>query len=66
MQELIVNSYFRSEQVESCRLLCGFKRDLPREVKSWRMREDFYYFVSTVTLKFPATLQEAGDSFHCR
>jgi len=28
MQELIVNSYFRSEQVESCRLLCGSSRDL--------------------------------------
>ena len=51
MQELIVNSYFRSEQVESCRLLCGSSRDLPREVKSWRMREDFYYLVSAVTLR---------------
>ena len=53
MQELIVNSYFRSEQVESCRLLCGSSRDLPREVKSWRMREDFYYYVSAVTLQIP-------------
>jgi two-component system response regulator AtoC len=53
MQELIVNSYFRSEQVQGCRLLCGSSRDLPREVKSWRMREDFYYFVSSVTLQVP-------------
>ncbi|MGA3009627.1 MAG: sigma 54-interacting transcriptional regulator [Terracidiphilus sp.] len=53
MQELIVNSYFRSEQAQSCRLLCGSSRDLPREVKSWRMREDFYYFVSAVTLQVP-------------
>jgi DNA-binding NtrC family response regulator len=53
MQELIVNSYFRSEQVESCRLLCGSSRDLPREVKSWRMREDFYYYVSAMTLQIP-------------
>jgi len=53
MQELLVNSYFRSERVQSCRLLCGSSRDLPREVKSWRMREDFYYFVSAVTLQVP-------------
>jgi DNA-binding NtrC family response regulator len=53
MQELIANSYFRSKQAESCRLLCGSSRDLPREVKSWRMREDFYYFVSAVTLQIP-------------
>jgi DNA-binding NtrC family response regulator len=53
MQELIVNSYFRSDQVQSCRLLCGSSRDLSREVKSWRMREDFYYYVSAVTLQIP-------------
>lgn len=53
LQELIVNTYFRSEQVHSCRLLCGSSRDLPREVKSWRMREDFYHFVSAVTLQVP-------------
>jgi DNA-binding NtrC family response regulator len=53
MQELIVNLYFRAEQMPGCRLLCGSSRDLPREVKSWRMREDFYYFVSAVTLQVP-------------
>jgi len=53
IQELIVNLYFRSDQVQSCRLLCGSSRDLSREVKSWRMREDFYYFVSAVTLQIP-------------
>lgn len=53
MQELIVNTYFRSEQAHSCRLLCGSSRDLPGEVKSWRMREDFYYFVSAVTIQVP-------------
>jgi DNA-binding NtrC family response regulator len=52
-QEFLVNSYFRSEQTESCRLLCGSSRDLPREVKSWRMREDFYYYVSAVTIQVP-------------
>jgi DNA-binding NtrC family response regulator len=53
MQELIVNSYFRSGQAQSCRLLCGSSHDLPREVQSWRMREDFYYLVSAVTLQVP-------------
>jgi DNA-binding NtrC family response regulator len=53
LQELIVNVYFRSEQAQSCRLLCGSSRDLAEEVKSWRMREDFYYHVSAVTLRIP-------------
>jgi DNA-binding NtrC family response regulator len=53
MQELIVNAHFRSGQVQGCRLLCGSSRDLPEEVKSWRMREDFYYLVSAVTLRIP-------------
>ncbi len=50
-QELIVNTYFRSEQTQNCRLLCGTSRELIEEVKASRMREDFYYLVSTVTLR---------------
>jgi two-component system, NtrC family, response regulator AtoC len=50
LQELIVNTYFHSEQSQSCRLLCGTSRELIEDVKSSRMREDFYYRVSTVTL----------------
>jgi len=53
LQELIINAYFRSEQTQSCRLLCGSSRDLLEEVKSWRMREDFYYLISAVTLRIP-------------
>lgn len=53
LQELIVNAYFRSEQPQSCRLLCGSSRELTEEVKSWRMREDFYFLVSAVTLRIP-------------
>jgi two-component system response regulator AtoC len=53
MQELIVNTYFRSEQAQTCRVVCGSSRDLAEEVKSWRMREDFYYHVSAVTLRIP-------------
>ena len=53
LQELMVNTYFRSEQAQTCRLLCGSARELHEEVKSWRMREDFYYFLSAVTLRVP-------------
>jgi DNA-binding NtrC family response regulator len=52
MQELVVH-YFRSAEGQSCRLLCGSSRDLSEEVKSWRMKEDFYYLVSAVTLRIP-------------
>jgi DNA-binding NtrC family response regulator len=53
LQELILHSYFHSGQTPVCRLLCGSSRELPEEVKSWRMREDFYYLVSAVTLRIP-------------
>jgi DNA-binding NtrC family response regulator len=53
LQELLVNTYFRSEQAQPCRLLCGSSRDLAEEVKAWRIREDFYYLVSSVTLLIP-------------
>ena len=51
LQGLIVNTYFHSEQAQSSRLLCGTSRELLEEVKTWRMREDFYYLVSAVTLR---------------
>jgi DNA-binding NtrC family response regulator len=51
MQELIVDTYFHAEQPQSSRLLCGTSRELLEEVKTWRMREDFYYLVSAVTLR---------------
>jgi two-component system, NtrC family, response regulator AtoC len=53
MQKLIVQAYFRSGQAPACRLLCGSSRELLEEVKSWRMREDFFYLVSSVTLRVP-------------
>lgn len=53
LQELLVNAYFRSEQAQPCRLLCGSSRDLAEEVKTRRIREDFYYLVSAVTLLIP-------------
>jgi DNA-binding NtrC family response regulator len=51
LQELIINSYFHSDEVQSSRLLCGTSRELLGEVKGGRMREDFYYLVSAVTLR---------------
>src|ERR1039457_2619548 len=38
LQELIVNTYFHSEQAQSCRLLCGTSRALIEDVKTSRMR----------------------------
>jgi two-component system, NtrC family, response regulator AtoC len=51
LQEMITHTYFRSEQAQSCRLLCGTSRELLDEVKSWRIREDFFHLVSAVTLR---------------
>jgi two-component system, NtrC family, response regulator AtoC len=51
LQELIIDTYFHSDQVLSSRLVCGTSRELLDEVKSWRMREDFYYLTSAVTLR---------------
>jgi two-component system response regulator AtoC len=51
LQELIVSNYFRCDQAPSCRLICGTSRDLFEEVKSSRIREEFYYLVSTVSLR---------------
>jgi len=51
LQELIISSYFHSDQTQASRLLCGTSRELFGEVKSGRMREDFYYLVSAITLR---------------
>lgn len=51
LQELIVDAYFHSDQAQNSRLLFGTSRELIEEVRSARMREDFYYLVSTVTLR---------------
>ncbi len=51
LQELLLDVYFRSSETPTCRLLCGTSRELLEEVKTWRMREDFYYMVSAVSLR---------------
>jgi len=53
LQELIINSYFRADGSQTCRLLCGSSREPLNEVNFWRMREDFYYLVSAITLRIP-------------
>lgn len=53
LQDLIVNTYFHSGEAQGGRLLCGTSRELFGEVKARRMREDFYYLVSAVTLRIP-------------
>lgn len=53
LQELLIRTYFLSDQAQTCRLLFGSSRELPDEVKSLRMREEFYYFISAVTLRIP-------------
>lgn len=53
LQELILHAHFLSGREPGCRLLCGSSRELLEEVKAWRMREDFYYLVSAVTLRIP-------------
>jgi DNA-binding NtrC family response regulator len=51
LQGLIIGAYFHSEQAQSCRLLCGTSRELLEEVKTCRMREDFFHLISSVTLR---------------
>lgn len=51
LQELIINNYFRSGREQCCRLLCGSSSELLEEIKTRRIREDFYYLVSAVTLR---------------
>ena len=51
LQELIIETYFHSAEALGSRLLCGTSRELIGDVKTSRMREDFYYLVSAVTLR---------------
>ena len=51
LQELIISNYFRSGQAPNSRLLCGTSRELVEEIRSSRIREDFYYLISPVTLR---------------
>jgi len=51
LQKLLIDAYFHSVPSQDSRLLCGTSSELIGEVKTERMREDFYYLVSAVTLR---------------
>jgi DNA-binding NtrC family response regulator len=61
LQELLVRTYFLSGQTHNCRLLFGSSRELIEEVKLLRMREDFYYLISAVTLRIPPLRHRKSD-----
>jgi two-component system response regulator AtoC len=46
---------------ERARLVCGSARDLELEVKAGRLREDFYYRISSVCLHLPPLRQRKED-----
>jgi DNA-binding NtrC family response regulator len=51
LQELLIDTYFHDPAPAPCRLICSSTRELQDEIKSWRIREDFYYLISAVTLR---------------
>jgi two-component system response regulator AtoC len=51
LQQIVIESCFRCGETQCSRLLCGTSRELLEEVKSWRMREDFFHHISAVTLR---------------
>jgi two-component system response regulator AtoC len=53
LQEWLLHACQRLDWPQSCRLVCGTSRELLDEVRDGRMREDFCYFISSVTLRIP-------------
>jgi two-component system response regulator AtoC len=53
LQEWLVNACLHLDWSQSCRLVCGTSRELLDEVRDRRVREDFCYFISAVTLRVP-------------
>jgi len=51
LQGVIIERYFHSGGAQNSRLICGTSQELMGEVKTGRMREDFYYLTSAVTLR---------------
>lgn len=51
LQQMIIDRYFHSAEAKNSRLVCGTSRELIGDVKSGKMREDFYYLASAVTLR---------------
>ena len=53
VQALIVENYICAKRPPNGRLLCGTSRELLDEVKSRRLRDDFFHVISAVTLRIP-------------
>lgn len=51
LQDFIIDTYLHSEGPQNCRLICGSRHELLEELKSWRMREAFYYRISSIMLR---------------
>lgn len=65
-QGLLFDSLAKSDERgatsgEAARLICGSARDLELEVKARRLREDLYYRISGVCLRFPPLRQRRQD-----
>ena len=53
LQSLTIERYFHSPEAQRGRLICSTSSELLGDVKSGKMREDFYYLASAVTLRIP-------------
>jgi len=51
LQGTVIERYFHSPMVQNSRLVFGTSRELIGDVKIGKMREDFYYLASAVTLR---------------
>jgi DNA-binding NtrC family response regulator len=51
LQEWLANACQHLDWSQSCRLVFGTSRELLDEVRGWRMREDFFYLASALTLR---------------
>lgn len=51
LQGWLIDRHFHSSLFPKSRLICGTSRELNGEVKSGKMREDFYYLTSAITLR---------------
>ncbi len=51
LQELVIDTYFRTKLAQNATLLCGATRELVEDVRRKRIREDFYYRISSVTIR---------------
>jgi DNA-binding NtrC family response regulator len=51
LQGLVIERYFHSPEAQNSRLVCSTSHELIGDVKRGKMREDFYYLTSPVTLR---------------